>query len=154
MKTQKFLLYCSMLKSKNILNKDQHDKIVELLNNLKFEGITTNKDESLFKFGYVYNSETGKLIMTSPEYVWNELGGPIKFGIKTVSQDDMIQVFEKHKEEILEYNNGIGEDEWLMFCDSFKLSDLLKWEDNLGVVITDMTLTSDDLIEFLENYGG
>lgn len=143
-----------MVVFKYILTDEQREKIVELLNSLGFEGVSTHKDKSLFEYGFVYDSKTGKLIMTSPEYVWDELGEPMKFGIKTITKDEMLEVFTKYRGEILKYNDDIPEEEWLMMCDSYKLNDLFQWENSLGVLITDMTFTSEDLIEYLENYEG
>lgn len=143
-----------MLNLQHILSNEHREKILELLNSLGFEGVSPDKGKSLFEYGFVYDTKTEVLIMTSPEYVWGELNEPMRFGIKTVTHDEMLDVFTKHRDEILKYNDDMPEEEWLMMCDSYKLNDLFQWDNKIGVKITEMTTTPNELVHLLKNHKG
>lgn len=133
-----------------VISTKQFDKVCNLLDGTDFQGVDYEKFISLFKYGFVYDSLTEKLITTHTVSVWNDLNVPIKFSITNLPLDKINKVFDEHSTEILSENKLVLS-EWNELCDSYKIN-LIEISTG-GLELKELPLDIDchGLIQYLTN---
>ena len=122
-------------------NEEIIDKVAEFLDERGFRGTDGSPEISLGEYSFMYNPETGDYVYTYPGFVWDEMGEETKFSFGNISEEEIHELFEENKEDILPYI-GMNEEEWYDLDIVFKLSDVMDNElDGIH------GLTADDLIE-------
>lgn len=138
----------------NILNSvitpEQIERLRVLLDTTDFNGVDFNKEASLLEYGFVYDSRTGVVISTHPDYVWNKKDSPIKFGIGTITSAQITEAFNSGKSQII--TDGMTTKKFNEMCDEFKINEIELKTASLGLRGIPMTMSFDDLVIFLEEY--
>jgi hypothetical protein len=135
--------------SNTVITKEQIERLRILLDTTDFNGVDYNKEVSLLEQGFVYDSRTGATICTHPSYVWNKKDSPIKFGVTSITSNQITEAFVVGKDQIL---SDITEFEFNHMCDEYKIYEIETKSSKLGLRSVVMEMTFDELVIYLEDY--
>lgn len=135
--------------SNTVITKEQIERLRVLLDTTDFNGVLYDKEASLLEQGFVYDSRTGVAICTHPSYVWDKKDSPIKFGVTSITSDQINEAFVSGKDQIL---SDITEFEFNHMCDEYKIYEVEAKSSKLGLRSVVMDMSFDDLVVYLEDY--
>jgi hypothetical protein len=132
-----------------ILTNEKFNTLGNYLDGTDFNGVEYNKNETLLEYGFLYDSRTGDMIVTLPNYVWEEKDSPIKFGVTNVSKDKIDEVFDNDSTRILS-ENKLTLPKWDVLCDEYKINMIENTTMGLDLSKVELNMSVDDLIEYLK----
>lgn len=132
-----------------VLSIDKFKELGMYLDVTDFHGVDYNKNESLIKYGFVYDEQTGDLIVTYPDYVWKDKNTPIKFGLTNISKEKISELFNKESDKILS-ENDMSLETWNNVCESYQINMIETSTGDTELFTTPMTMSVDDLIDYLK----
>jgi len=133
----------------SVMSQYHLDKISNLLEGTDFNGVTYNKFESLLEFGFIFDERIGKIIVTEPIEVWDENDTKIRFAIADLSLNDIDDAFNLDSEFILT-SRGFNISQWDEMCHAYKINYIEMSTGGLNLSSKELTLSCDDLINYLE----
>lgn len=94
------------------------EELAEYLDKLGFIGTDISPDVALFEYGILWHPESGTLIQTYPDYVWDEMGAEEpEFSVTTVDTDEIEEEIEGMDDGFFKFI-GISKEEYLDDFDS------------------------------------
>lgn len=139
-----------MFKLNNIvLSNDKFKELGLFLDVTDFHGVEFEKNVSLLKYGFVYNEQTGDLIVTYPDYIWEGKNTPMRFGLINISKDKIDELFNNDSERILT-ENDLTLSQWDCLCEAYKVNMIESSTGETELFTTPMEMSVDELIEYLK----
>jgi hypothetical protein len=132
-----------------VISEEDFNTIGNLLDGTDFHGVGYVKNVSLLKYGFLYNSQSGELLVTHKDYIWDIKNMSMHFGVKKFTQEDIVNVFDKDSVKILkEYDLSLSE--WDALCDSYKINMTENSTGGVELTMTRMNMNIEGLIEYLK----
>ncbi len=132
-----------------VITNEQIEKITHLIHCTNFMGVSDWEDESLFKYGWLYDNETNKIITTRKNYTWEWMNSPLKFRVFELDLSKIDSTYLSNQQLICEYNN------FLCPWDELKLLDKLNYLEMFDSFLSSSNnyeeYSIDEIITFFDN---
>jgi hypothetical protein len=124
-----------------LISKSDLQKMLYLLNNTNFDGISKDTTKSLFNCTFLYDRSTGWLIYTQPHWYYERTGEQMMFGVEQITKEVIDEDYDKHIESFETYTDNTV----------YRIDDL-DTKKVWSIRTKPMTMSVNDLIEWLKKY--
>lgn len=138
-------------RNKRVIIDEQIDVITELIETGLFQGPSYDQDESLFVYGFVYDSHTESIVLTRKIWFWDYMNSPLLFTAGRLTMEQIHAEFEKNKQGILTMK-GCTEDQWIEMCPAYKIFDIEEFNLGISKLLPPRELSFDELVTYLKDH--